>query len=68
MPCSCGGVSREHMLKHVTLEEYILANGGIGSFLEGLGEFWRRQGFDMKPLRDMAQDADHKARLFRDLV
>jgi hypothetical protein len=55
-------------LRRVTLEEYIEANGGMASFLEGLNDFARENGFDwIDALRRMMTDVEYRARLFRRL-
>lgn len=52
-------------LRRVTLEEYIEANGGMASFLEGLNEFAKVNGFHwLRNLQEMMTDVEHRARLF----
>ncbi len=58
-------MSSERKLSNVTLEEYIEANGGLLSFLEGLNDFARDNGLDWKnELSRMMSDVERRARFF----
>jgi len=53
-------------LQNVTIEEYIEANGGMASFLEGLNDFAKANGFDwLRELRFMMDDVERRAMMFR---
>lgn len=52
-------------IRRITLEEYIEANGGMASFLDGLHSFAKANGFDwLRELQSMMTDVEHKASLF----
>ncbi len=52
-------------LNNVTIEEYIEANGGMLSFLEGLNDFAKDNGMDwLREIQFMMADAERRARFF----
>jgi len=55
----------ERKLSNVTIEEYIEANGGMLSFLEGLNQFAKENGLDwLRELQFMMSDVERKAQFF----
>jgi 2-keto-3-deoxy-L-rhamnonate aldolase RhmA len=50
--------SRERILRHATLEDYIEANGGLDSFLEGLADLWKSLGLDESRIKELGHDVD----------
>lgn len=58
-------MTTERELRNVTLEEYIEANGGMLSFLEGLNDFAKENGLDwLRELQSMMTDVERKAQFF----
>ncbi len=52
-------------LTTVTIEEYIEANGGMLSFLEGFNDFAKENGMDwLREIQYMMNEAERKARFF----
>lgn len=56
-------------LRLVKLEEYIIANGGLANFLEGLLDFAKENGFNWKDeVKRMYDDVESRAKTLYNIM